>query len=152
MKGWTMVAFGLIGLLNLVLLSAVIAMAAKPSVARSVASPLHLATASEVANLDSRTSDLEVAIADTLGLDDLASRVDDLESRLDDLETGAGDQAAESVDDLSSRVDDLEFQVSDVESQVSDLQAQVDDVSSRVQEVEDVLFNLCFELDFVSSC
>lgn len=102
--------------LNIALLVGSISMVASASVAGKVAGQLHLATASDVRQLDfgasdlnSRVYDIESAIGDTQVTEDLVGR-------LDDLETGAGDEAAMSVDDLATALNSMcdQFSLSEI--------------------------------------
>jgi tetrahydromethanopterin S-methyltransferase subunit G len=147
------IALGFSVLINVVLVAGVIAMAAHASSSGAVARRLHLAPAVQVQrieratdSLDGRTAELESAVGDTSGVDDLSYRLDDLESRLDDLAIGSGDQADESVDDVGYRVDDVESRLDDLESTVG-YTYSVDDLSSRLDDVEGTVDNLCLQLD-----
>lgn len=132
---------GLLAVTNLVLLAGVIAIAASPSARDAIAARLSLATEDEQERLEGRVSELESTVGDTLGIDDLSSRVDELEVRLDDLATGSGDEAAMSVDDLASQLDDTE-------SRLYDSEYQLDDLESRLEELDTRITNLCFSLPF----
>jgi tetrahydromethanopterin S-methyltransferase subunit G len=141
-------------LINVVLVAGVIAMAAHASSSGAVTRRLHLATPAQVKDVESlandlgfRTAELESAIGDTSGFDDLGSRIDDLEVRLDDLETGSGDEANESVNDVGYRVDDVESRLDDIESTVG-YGLSIDDLSSRLEDVESRVDDLCLEVSF----
>ncbi|MBA2642935.1 MAG: hypothetical protein H0U82_08420 [Actinobacteria bacterium] len=134
-------AIGALVLVNVVLLAGIAAMAVSPSARDAIASPLGLTTESQRNDVEARLDELESAVGNTFGIDDLSSRVDDLESRLDDLAAGSGDIAAESVDDVSARVDELEAELFNA---TSEFESRVDDVETRV---DDLCSNLFLELD-----